>query len=139
MSSNFVLIIFVKLLFLVPAVISKIENPEFLELSDFHRDDLPNKDVLDLEIKLWRRVWSAKPVNHRPATLATSIKGCDEARFPNLFKLLKIGCTLPVTSCECERSFSCMRRLRTWLRASMNMDRLGSLAIMNIHSHIEID
>ena len=79
-----------KLLFLVPAVISKIENPDFSEFSDFYRDDLPSKDVLDLEIKLWRRVWSAKPVNQRPVTLATSIKKCDETRFPNLFKLLKI-------------------------------------------------
>ena len=124
---------FSKLLFFASAVISKTGNPDFSELSDFYRDDLPNKDVLDLEIKLWRRVWSAKPVNQSPATLARSIKECDETRFPNLFKLLKIGCTLPVTSCECERSFSCMRRLRTWLRASMNMDRLESLAIMNIH------
>ena len=121
-----------KLLFLVPAVISKTENLDFSELSDFYRDDLPNKDGLDLEIKLWRRVWSAKPVNQGPATLATSIKECDETRFPNLFKLLKIGCTLPVT-CECKRSFSCIRRFRKWLRASMNMDRLESLAIMNIH------
>ena len=39
---------------------------------------------------------SANPVNQRPATLATSINECDETRFPNLFKLLKIGCTLPV-------------------------------------------
>ena len=48
-----------RLLFLVSTVISKIENPDFSELSDFYRDDLPNKDVLDLEIKLWRRVWSS--------------------------------------------------------------------------------
>ena len=45
-----------KLLFLVPPVISKTENPDFSELTDFYRNDLPNKDVLDLEIKLWRRV-----------------------------------------------------------------------------------
>ena len=63
-----------KLLFLVPAVISKIENLDFSELSDFYRDDLPNKDILDLEIKSWRRVWSAKPVNQRPATLAKFIQ-----------------------------------------------------------------
>ena len=43
-----------KLLFLVPAVISEIENPDFSELSDFYRDDLPNKDALNLEINLWR-------------------------------------------------------------------------------------
>ena len=66
-----------KLLFLVPVVISKIEKPDFSELSDFHKDDLPNKNALDLEFKLWRRVWSAKSVNQRPATFAMSIKECN--------------------------------------------------------------
>ena len=74
-----------------------------------------------------------------PSTLASAIKECDKTRFPNLFILLKIGCTLPVTSCECERSFSTMRRLRTWLQSSMNMKRLSALAIMNIHRDIEVN
>ena len=32
-----------------------------------------------------------------------------------------------------------MRRLRTWLRATMKSDRLSSLAIMNIHRNVEVD
>ena len=47
----------------MPVVISKMENPEYSALSDFCRDDLPNKAVFDFEIKLWIRVWSIKPVN----------------------------------------------------------------------------
>ena len=42
-----------KLLFLVLVVISKMENPDFSVLSNIYRDDLPNKDVLDLVIELW--------------------------------------------------------------------------------------
>ena len=53
--------------------------------------------------------------------------------------LLNIACTLPVTSCECERSFSAMRRLRTWLRSSMTMNRMESIAIMNIHNYWRAD
>ena len=53
--------------------------------------------------------------------LASAIKQCDKERFPNLFTLLNISCTLPVTSRECERYLSAMRCLRTWLRSSMTM------------------
>ncbi|XP_065650969.1 52 kDa repressor of the inhibitor of the protein kinase-like [Hydra vulgaris] len=87
----------------------------------------------------WKRKWSAIKPEDRPNTLAKAIKICDENQYPNLFELLKIGCTLPVTSAECERSFSAMRRLGTWLRASMTADRLVSLAIMNIHYNEIVD
>ena len=71
--------------------------------------------------------------NDRPDTLASALISCDEERFPNIFRLIKIGCTLPITSCTCERSFSTLRRLRNWLRSSMTCRRLSSLALMNIH------
>ena len=32
-----------------------------------------------------------------------------------------------------------MRRLRTWLRSSMTMKRMGSIAIMNIHNDWPVD
>ena len=51
--------------------------------------------------------------------------------FSDLFVVLQIAVTLPVTSCECERSFSIMRRLRTWLRASMTSERLSALALID--------
>ena len=75
----------------------------------------------------------------RPDTLAKAITKCDGKRFPNLFVLFKIACTFPITSAECERSFFAMRRLRTWLRANMKMERLGSVAIMNIHRQEKVD
>ena len=43
---------------------------------------------------------------------------------------MKIGCTLSVRSCECDRSFSVMKRLQNWLRRSMKTDQLTSLALM---------
>ena len=67
------------------------------------------------------------------------LKSAIKSNIRTSFELLKIGCTLPVTSSECERSFSAMRRLRTWLRANMTTERLGSLAIMNIHYNEKIE
>ena len=84
------------------------ENVDMSPILEEYGEDLINKDVVDQEVLLWQRKW-----------LAVAITKCDEKRFPNLFVLLKIACTFPITSAECERSFSAMRRLRTWLIASM--------------------
>ena len=104
-----------------------------------YSDDLPNPDVIDLELKLWKRKWSEVEKSDRPASLAKATKNCDKLKFPNIFTLIKIGCTLPVTSAECERSFSAMRRLRAWLRCTMKSDRLSSLAIMKMHRNVKVD
>ena len=56
--------------------------------------------------------------------------------FPELLKVLKIFATLPVTSCEAERSFSTLKRLKTFIRSTMGEERLNSLAVLNIHREI---
>jgi len=74
-----------------------------------------------------------------PDSCATALKQCDEDEFPNIFTLLKILSPLPVTSCGCERSFSAMRRLNTYMRCTMSENRLASLALMHIHYDMQID
>ena len=61
---------------------------------------------------------------------AASLKVLDN--FPNLYILLEIATTLPVISCECERSISTMRRLNNYMRCTMGESRLSPLAIMHI-------
>lgn len=43
--------------------------------------------------------------------------------------LLKLLLTAPLTSCTAERSFSMLRRLKSWLRSTMTQHRLNSVAI----------
>ena len=52
--------------------------------------------------------------------------------FPSLKSVLQVALTIPVSSCSCERSFSSLRRLQTWLRGTMSQSRLSELAIMTI-------
>ena len=75
----------------------------------------------------------------RPQTPAAAIKQCDKIMYPNLDVLLKLACTIPVTSCECERSASKLRRLNTYMRASMGKERLSSLALLHIHYDQQVD
>ena len=52
--------------------------------------------------------------------------------FPTFLKTLKLALTLCVTSSSCERSFSCLKRLKGYLRSTMSDERLNSLAVISI-------
>ena len=70
-----------------------------------------------------------------PFTKLTHAKGrdADDDFFPNIRRLIIMGCTSPVTSCEAERSFSALRRVKTYLRSTMGEERLAALTLMAIH------
>ena len=59
-----------------------------------------------------------------------SLKGF-EAAFPQTIIVLQIAVTLGVSSSSCERSFSCVKRVKTFLRSSMTTERLSALAILS--------
>ena len=42
----------------------------------------------------------------------------------------------PASSAEAERSFSALRRLKTWLRSTMTQLRLNSLAVRHVHQEL---
>ena len=52
-----------------------------------------------------------------PSSAIQALEKCDNEFFPNIM-LLPILCTLPITSVECEGSFSTLRLLKTHLKAS---------------------
>uniref|UniRef100_A0A3Q4GS89 HAT C-terminal dimerisation domain-containing protein n=1 Tax=Neolamprologus brichardi TaxID=32507 RepID=A0A3Q4GS89_NEOBR len=56
----------------------------------------------------------------------------DSDMFLSLKATIQVALTVPVSSCSCERSFSALRRLHSWLRQTMGQKRLHSLAVMSI-------
>ena len=56
--------------------------------------------------------------------------------FPAVEMLLKTLIALPACSCEAERSFSALRRLKTWLRSTMAQTRLNYVAVCHVHRDI---
>ena len=97
-----------------------------------YHEDMPRYEGLYVELEIWKDKW-ARCKEDVPSTLIQSLVNCDKDTFPNLNRLFSIGCIIPVTSCEAERSFSAFRRLKSFLRSSMGEGRLSSLAMMNIH------
>uniref|UniRef100_A0A1A8A7T4 HAT C-terminal dimerisation domain-containing protein n=1 Tax=Nothobranchius furzeri TaxID=105023 RepID=A0A1A8A7T4_NOTFU len=64
-----------------------------------------------------------------PRGLPVEVRGL----FDQVEVLIRILMVVPVSSCEAERSFSTLCRLKTWLRATMNQNRLNNLVVCNVH------
>lgn len=61
-------------------------------------------------------------------------KVVDAEVYPNLYKLLKVALTIPVSSATCERSFSAMRGIKNWLQNSMGQEKITNLSIIHIET-----
>ena len=56
--------------------------------------------------------------------------------FPNCCVALRIYCTLPVTVAEAERSFSVLKKIKSYLRSIMCQMRLTSLGTLAVASEL---
>ncbi|KAL4085032.1 hypothetical protein QTP88_027870 [Uroleucon formosanum] len=59
-----------------------------------------------------------------------------EEIFPNVSIALRIFSCVAVTNCSAERSFSCLKRIKTFLRSSIGENRLNSLALLCIEAEL---
>lgn len=100
-----------------------------------------DKNLLKLkfrgELCLWINQWKSEECI--PDTVMDLLNSCDEDLYPTITSLLKILATLPVSVASAERSFSTLRRVKTWLRSRMTEERLSGLCLMHVHKDIHID
>ena len=54
--------------------------------------------------------------------------------YSQLSKLIVL--VIPATSATAERSFSCVRRLKTYLRTTMSQPRLNHLLLLHVHQDL---
>uniref|UniRef100_A0A3P8SAP0 HAT C-terminal dimerisation domain-containing protein n=1 Tax=Amphiprion percula TaxID=161767 RepID=A0A3P8SAP0_AMPPE len=101
----------------------------FAEAYDSNIEDLKH------ELHQTRRILDRKKVEKEsPTTLMEFTQFLDPYQdvFYEMFRLCKIVVVLPVSSASCERSFSSLRLIKTYLRSTMTEKRLSSLAVLKI-------
>lgn len=59
--------------------------------------------------------------------------------YEEIFKLIKIYLTVPITSAQAERAFSVLKILKTWLRTTMEDERVSDLAIIKMACDVNVD
>ena len=90
---------------------------------------------------MWERIWKGK--NDRgediPDNIDATLEQIDKDAYVNMYTILQILITIPISSASCERSISTLRNLKTYLRSTMVQDRLNGLALMHAHREMELD
>ena len=92
-------------------------------------------EQLQVQISLFRSHWTCATVDETAKCLRDAVP---EVRvlFPQIENLVRLLLVRPVSSCEAERSFSALRRLKTWLRSSMTQVCLNSVTLCHVHQNI---
>ena len=118
----------------------QLKPSHFKDVLQLYKDDLPSAKALHTELDLWQMKWKSESIKAKELDMPTkTLIFVDKDYFPNIYVLLVISTTLPVTSCECERSISMLKLLKTSLRSTMGNERLNGLALMLIHRDIELN
>ena len=88
-----------------------------------------------MEIAMFRHITHASTL--QDAKISYTAMSTDVKRlFPQIFTLMKLLFVCPVSSCESERSFSALRRLKTWLRSTLGQKRLNYVAVCHVHKDL---
>lgn len=94
-----------------------------------------SKDVLKSEMTVAKNC-ILQSTDEEYITLNDVKKILTKKVFPNLYKLFQVAITIPISSSTCERSFSAMRRIKTWLRTSMLQERFNNTSMLYIEKNL---
>ena len=121
---------------------SSIELQYHLDELLYWSQDLLFSSSLSGVFRGWQSLWENKSCSNDssiPSNLLQSLEFCDRDSFPNIHQLLLIACTLPITSAEAERSFSHLRRMRSYTRSTITEQNFSDLIIITMHYSIRLD
>ena len=108
--------------------------PHCVDFAIAHKDDVDASSLL-LEIMDCRMLMKKRPSSEVPSTPEELLKftiqyGKDV--FPNLRTALQTLLTISVSVASCERSFSKLKLIKTYLQSTMCQERLSNLAILSV-------
>ena len=110
-------------------------------LFDHYRTLFPHNSDTELSAELMHVktvLRNVAPAAKTMVDVARALKPL-EAAFPRLSFLLQLALTLPVSTASCERTFSCIEHVKTYLRTTMTSERLNGLALMTIENELTRD
>ncbi|CAI6357447.1 unnamed protein product [Macrosiphum euphorbiae] len=81
------------------------------QLVNFYQNDVECFDKVVIEINLWNRF--LKENNIKPISALDAISKCNPEFYKNVYTLMHILVVLPGTSCEAEKTFSSLKRIKT--------------------------
>ncbi len=113
---------------------------EFQVVTDFYKNDF-NKDVLRAQFITFGVDFNPKLQADQEVTIFdikdhfTTLSSSHRNLLNEVMKLLQLILIMPATNSSSERSFSALRRVKTYLRGTMLQGRLNNLMVLHVHHH----
>ena len=106
-------------------------------VTDFYHDDFETSQ-LQLHLDILQATFPAQLKLpslsfHDVRKYIQSLSEAERSLISEVVTLLKLILVLPSTNAVSERSFSAMRRLKTYLRTTMKQERLNHLLLLHVH------
>lgn len=119
--------------YLIPVQACNLTSGIIHDIYNVFQEDLPAEDIDIFEREIHRWKTKCEISKDKLGCIADTIAATNDELYPNVTTCLHILLCMPVSTASAERSFSTMRRLKTYLRATMTTKRLTGLGLMNIH------
>ncbi|KAI6646956.1 Zinc finger MYM-type protein 1-like [Oopsacas minuta] len=99
----------------------------------FYGDDFTHADRLQTQLKLLH--CSGAALTDLPSIIIylKSLNSTEKSFFSEVIKIVKLILVMPATNATSERSFSALRRLKTWLRTTTCQARLNWCLLLHVH------
>ena len=131
--------LYVKLEHLLLKAANKEEfEEEFKFITNFYMDDF-NENQLRLQLSVMSTNLPADPT---PQTLISvlqflrQLSDAQRALLSEVCTLASLILVMPATNVSSERSFSALRRVKSYLRATMTQTRLNNVMILHVHKQL---
>ena len=117
-------------------------NEPFQAVCNFYQDDL-NRDLLEAQLVTFGvnfkldTTSSGQPAKPTIFDIRNHFKALSEAQrtlLSQVSRVLHLVLVMPATNATSERSFSALRRVKTYLRSTMGQERLNSLMLLHVHN-----
>lgn len=130
----------VRLQELMPVAMNADSLPRIMKAAKLLETDL-NCSLLEVEsqVKTWMSLIQSLPEERKPNDIAAAILLGKDNFLPAVTTLLRLFGTIPVSNATAERSFSALKRLKTYLRSTMGEERLTGLALLHVNKSTEVD
>lgn len=119
-------------------VIPAAKKEQTVNVDSLHLPLHLDRERLETQLKMIGDVFSDTPGNTVRDIAANMSKLHPQTRavIKEAENLIKLCLRLPISAASSERTFSTLRRLKTWLRTTMTQKRLTHLALMHVHGDV---
>ncbi|XP_052799150.1 uncharacterized protein LOC128230746 [Mya arenaria] len=126
--------------YLLPKRLNQLSEALVDSVFDSYSRDLQlTKMMFHREVQRWRTRWVIVDDAQKPSDLSDTIRTAHQDLYPGIHKVLCVLVSMPVSTATAERSFSVMRRVKTYLRNTMTTSRLSGLGLLNVYREKILD